>query len=146
MVRSRALTHPDTESRLRIALNVSLLGRGPQADADGGTQHIALACDDIFPLAEAMVDAGVPPLHVPDNYYDDLAARTDLSPAQRERMRGLGILYDREPGRGEFLHLYTPLVDGRLFFEVTQRIDGYQGYGAANTTVRMTAHREGSHT
>src|SRR5699024_4241981 len=88
---------------------------------------------------------GVPPPRVPDNYYDDLAARTDLAPAQRERMRRLGVLYDSEPGGGEFLHLYTPLLDGRLFFEVAQRIGGYQGYGAANTTVRMTAHREGSH-
>lgn len=146
LVRSRALSHPDTKSPLRIVLNVSLLGRGPQADADGGAQHIALSCDDIFSIAEDMVDAGVSPLRVPDNYYDDLAARTDLPPAQRERMRRLGILYDHDPQGGEFLHLYTPLLDGRLFFEVVQRVDGYQGYGAANTTIRMTAHREGSNT
>lgn len=140
LVRSRVLTRPGPEPGPRIALNVSVLGRGPQADATGGAQHIALACDDIVAVARAMVAAGEPPIRVPDNHYDDLAARTDLSPARCELMRGLGILYDSD-GAGEFLHLYTPLLDGRLFFEVVQRINGYEGYGAVNTPVRMAAHR-----
>ncbi|WP_017582360.1 sugar phosphate isomerase/epimerase and 4-hydroxyphenylpyruvate domain-containing protein [Nocardiopsis valliformis] len=142
LVRSRVLTRPGPVPGPRIALNVSVLGRGPQADAAGGAQHIALACDDIVAVARAMVAAGEPPLGVPDNYYDDLAARTDLSPARCELMRGLGILYDRD-GDGEFLHLYSPLLDGRLFFEVVQRVNGYEGYGAVNTHVRMAAHRSG---
>jgi 4-hydroxyphenylpyruvate dioxygenase len=140
LVRSRVLTRPGPNPGPRIALNVSVLGRGPQADATGGAQHTALACDDVFAVARAMVAAGEPPLRITDNHYDDLAARTDLSPARIELMRGLGVLYDRD-GAGEFLHLYTPLLDGRLFFEVVQRVNGYEGYGAANTPVRMAAHR-----
>ncbi|WP_017586058.1 sugar phosphate isomerase/epimerase and 4-hydroxyphenylpyruvate domain-containing protein [Nocardiopsis ganjiahuensis] len=140
LVRSRVLTRPGPEPGPRIALNVSVLGRGPQADAAGGAQHIALACDDIVAVARAMAAAGEPPIRVSDNYYDDLAARTGLSPARCELMRGLGLLYDSD-GAGEFLHLYSPLLDGRLFFEVVQRIDGYEGYGAVNTHVRMAAHR-----
>ncbi len=140
LVRSRVLTRPGPEPGPRIALNVSVLGRGPQADAAGGAQHIALACDDIVAVAHAMVAAGEPPIRIPDNYYADLAARTGLPPARCELMRGLGILYDSD-GEGEFLHLYSPLLDGRLFFEIVQRIDGYEGYGAVNTHVRMAAHR-----
>ncbi|MDA8370465.1 MAG: TIM barrel protein [Nocardiopsaceae bacterium] len=138
LVRSRALTRPDVA--LRIALNVSVLGRGPQADAAGGAQHIALGCSDIFAAAQAMNEGGVAPLRIPDNYYADLASRTDLSPATREHMREYGILYDRA-GDGEFFHFYTPMLGGRLFFEVVQRRGGYDGYGAANTPFRMAAQR-----
>ncbi|PXY23508.1 hypothetical protein DI005_19295 [Prauserella sp. PE36] len=31
--------------------------------------------------------------------------------------------------------------DGRVFFEVVQRLRGYAGYGAVNAPVRMAAHR-----
>jgi 4-hydroxyphenylpyruvate dioxygenase len=55
-------------------------------------------------------------------------------------MRELGVLYDRDD-RGELLHCYTPVVGGRLFFELVQRIGGYDGYGAANAPVRMAAQR-----
>ncbi|MFD0773837.1 VOC family protein, partial [Streptomonospora algeriensis] len=138
LVRSRAL-HSD-DAGLRIALNVSVLGRGTRADAAGGAQPIAFACDDVFAAAEAMRAGGVEPLPIPDNYYDDLAARTDLAPAVRERMRENGILYDRA-GTGEFLHFYTPVLGNRLFFEAVQRTGGYTGYGAANASIRMAAHR-----
>ncbi|GAA3738852.1 4-hydroxyphenylpyruvate dioxygenase [Spinactinospora alkalitolerans] len=138
LVRSRALTRPD--AALRIALNASVLGRGFQADAAGGAQHIALGCGDVFAVAQAMGEGGVATLRISDNYYADLASRTDLSPAIRERMREHGILYDRA-GDGEFFHFYTPMLDGRLFFEVVQRKGGYDGYGAANTPFRMAAQR-----
>ena len=52
---------------------------------------------DIFAAARAMRDRGVPLLAIPGNYYDDLAARTELDPALIERMRELGVLYDAEP-------------------------------------------------
>jgi 4-hydroxyphenylpyruvate dioxygenase len=34
--------------------------------------------------------------------------------------------------------MYTRAFDKRFFFEIVQR-DGYVGYGAANTQVRLTA-------
>ena len=64
-----------------------------------------------------MRERGVAPLAIPANYYDDLAARSELEPGLIDAMRDLGVLYDRDAG-GEFLHFYTPLVGGRLFFEV----------------------------
>ncbi len=77
-------------------------------------------------------------LPIPDNYYDDLRARFDLSEARHRELRELGLLYDRSDDGGEFLHLYTVTV-GRVFFEVVQRIGGYRGFGMANTPVRLAA-------
>ncbi|GAA2410632.1 hypothetical protein GCM10010191_19460 [Actinomadura vinacea] len=47
-------------------------------------------------------------------------------------------MYDQD-GTGEFVHFYTATLGRRLFFEIVQRLSGYDGYGAANTPVRMAA-------
>ncbi|MCP3017049.1 TIM barrel protein [Nocardiopsis dassonvillei] len=137
LVRSRALSLGGAAPR--IALNAPLLGRGPD-DARGGPQHVAFGCEDVFAVARAMRRGGAEPLRIPDNYYADLACRTDLEPVTLELMRESGILYDRS-GEGEFWHFYTPMLDGRLFLEVVQRGGGYRGYGAANSSPRMAAQR-----
>ena len=77
-----------------------------------------------------MRDRGVPLLAVPGNYYDDLAARTELEPELVERMRALGSSTTR-PGGGELLHFYTATIGPGLFFEVVERRAGYDGYGVA---------------
>jgi 4-hydroxyphenylpyruvate dioxygenase len=136
LVRSRAVSNAGAS--VRFALNVPLLADDGAATA--GLQHVALACDDVFAAARQMAARGVPPQPIPGNYYDDLAARTDLDPALVETLRELSVLHDRD-ARGELLHFYTPVVGGRLFFEVLQRLGGYDGYGAANAPVRMAAQR-----
>jgi 4-hydroxyphenylpyruvate dioxygenase len=133
LVRSRAARSAD--GSVRFALNVPLIGRGGSE-----LQHVAFACGDCIATARAMRDRGVPLLAIPDNYYDDLAARTRLAPAVIESMRELGVLYDAGDG-GELLHFYTAMSGPSLFFEVLERRGGYQGYGAANSPVRMAAHR-----
>ncbi|MFV2196739.1 bifunctional sugar phosphate isomerase/epimerase/4-hydroxyphenylpyruvate dioxygenase family protein [Nocardiopsis sp. LOL_012] len=138
MVRSRAMSRDGAVPR--IALNASLLGRGPFEDPRGGPQHIAFACADVYAVAARMRGHGARPLRIPDNYYDDLACRTELEPQEIARMREAGVLYDRA-GDGEFLHFYTPMLDGRLFLEVVQRVGGYAGYGSANSPFRMAAQR-----
>ena len=121
---------------MRLALNVPLTGGG-----HGGVQHVAFASADVLAVARAMRERGVPALEIPGNYYDDLAARTDLDPdARRRRCATLGVLYDRD-AHGELLHLHTPVLGGRLSFEVVERRGGYDGYGAANSPVRMAAQR-----
>jgi 4-hydroxyphenylpyruvate dioxygenase len=55
-------------------------------------------------------------------------------------MRELDVLLDRDE-HGEFLHFYTEVLGGRVFFEVVQRVGGYAGYGEVNAPVRMAAHR-----
>lgn len=136
LVRSRAVTNGD--GTVRLALNVPLLAH--DSVAAPGLQHVAFACGDIFAVGERMRERGLVPLAIPANYYEDLAARTDLDPALIAAMQAIGVLYDRDPA-GEFLHFYTPTVGGRLFFEIVERRGGYDGYGAANAAVRMAAQR-----
>jgi 4-hydroxyphenylpyruvate dioxygenase len=136
LVRSRAVSTADGD--VRLVLTVPVLA--DDAARSAGLQHLAFACGDIFGAAQRMRERGIGPLSIPDNYYDDLAARLDPKPGEIEVMRELGVLYDRAPG-GEFLHFYTPIVGDRLFFEVVERRGDYDGYGAANAPVRMTAQR-----
>ncbi|MBV9334416.1 MAG: sugar phosphate isomerase/epimerase and 4-hydroxyphenylpyruvate domain-containing protein [Solirubrobacterales bacterium] len=136
LVRSRAVSAPN--GSVRLVLTVPVLAH--DAAQPAGLQHVAIACGDIFLVAQRMRERGVGPLSIPDNYYDDLAARLDLEPDLIEVMREHYVLYDRTPG-GEFLHFYTPIVGDRLFFEVVERRGDYDGYGAANAPIRMTAQR-----
>jgi 4-hydroxyphenylpyruvate dioxygenase len=134
LVRSRAAR--DAGARVRFALSVPLVGGNGRSEL----QHLALASRDAVAAARAMRDRGVPILPIPDNYYEDLAARTALDAEAIERMRGLGILYD-SAGDAELLHFYTALLGPGLFFEVVERRGGYDGYGAANAPVRDAAQR-----
>ena len=103
-------------------------------------QHIAFATDDVIAAARAATAAGAPVLRVPENYYDDIDARLAPPAELLESMRELGVLYDRNAD-GEFLHLYTEVLGGRVFFELVQRIADYSGYGESNSPIRMAAHR-----
>ena len=134
LVRSRAAR--DAHDNVRFALSVPIVGSGRSE-----LQHLALASHDVFAAARAMRERGVPVLSIPDNYYEDLAARTSLPPETIERLRGLDILYD-EAGGAEFLHFYTALVGPSLFFEVVERRGGYDAYGAVNSPVRVAAQRQ----
>jgi 4-hydroxyphenylpyruvate dioxygenase len=136
LVRSRAVTTPD--GSVRLALNVPVLAH--DTPRPGGLQHVAFACDDVFSAARRMRDRGLASLSIPGNYYDDLAASSELDPSLLAAMRDLDVLYDRAPG-GELLHFYTATIGGRLFFEVVERRGRYVGYGAANAAIRMAAQR-----
>jgi 4-hydroxyphenylpyruvate dioxygenase len=135
ILRSRALTDP--ERRLRLAITVPRLAGGEHGRL-GELQHIAFASDDAIGTARRMRARGVPLLSIPDNYYDDLLARTELPQARVAQMHELGVLHDAD-GSGELLHFFTQMVGERLFFEVVQRIGSYDGYGAANSPVRLSA-------
>ena len=139
LVRNRAVANAD--GSVRVCLSVSVLRRGSEWQP-GVTdpQHVAFATDDIFAAARAAQAAGAPIVRVPANYYDDLDARLAPPPAQLSAMRELNVLLDRSAD-GEFLHFYTDVLGGRVFFEVVQRIGNYAGYGEVNSPVRMAAHR-----
>jgi 4-hydroxyphenylpyruvate dioxygenase len=139
LVRSRAVAGPG--DCVRLVLNVPALGNAAHGQT-AEVQHVAFACDDVLAAARSMRDRGAPLLHVPGNYYDDLAARLDVEPRLLEAMRELGVLYDRTPdGSGELLQAFTAMVGGRLFFELVERRGTYDGYGAVNSPVRMAAQR-----
>jgi 4-hydroxyphenylpyruvate dioxygenase len=135
LLRSRALSDPS--GRLRLALTVPRLGSG-RSSRLAELQHVAFASDDALGAARAMRERGVPLLGIPDNYYDDLAARTELDDATLEALREFGVLHDAGPA-GAFLHFFTETIGDRLFFEVVERPAGYDGYGARNSAVRLAA-------
>lgn len=107
--------------------------------AGTGVQHIAFRCHDIFALALALSKAGVATMPVPENYYDDLAARFQLPEETLGRMRSFGILYD-EDEHGSFFQLYTTHFHRRFAFEIVER-RGYRGFGAPNAPVRTAMQR-----
>ena len=137
MIVSRAMSNQDRT--LRVALNASqtertVAGRFMHRTAGAGAQHIAFACTDIFAAAAALPDELRLP--VPENYYDDLAARFDLDDQAIARMRDLSVMYDRI-GAGEFFQVFTRSING-LFFEIVERRD-YDRYGEANAPARLAA-------
>jgi 4-hydroxyphenylpyruvate dioxygenase len=139
LVRNRTVTDP--AGKVRIGMSVSVLRRGSEwQPAVTDPQHLAFASDDVLAAARAARAAGAPLLDIPDNYYDDLDARLAPPAGLLDQMRTLGVLYDTDAD-GQFLHFYTEILGGRVFFEVVQRIGGYAGYGELNAPVRMAAHR-----
>ena len=52
----------------------------------------------------------------------------------------VNVLYD-EDENGSFFQLYSRSWGDELFFEIVQRDDGYEGYGAANAPFRVAAQK-----
>lgn len=138
LVQSRVIQSPD--GSVRIPLNVSppILAGHPSALP----QHVAFACRDVVALARGARSRGLAALPIPQNYYDDLAARFALDAEMLATLRELDLVYDRDAD-GEYLHFYTATVGG-LFFEFVERRGGYDGYGAGNAPVRLSAQRAGA--
>ncbi len=141
IVRSQVIEAPG--KNLRLTLNGAetsrtLAGQFVAERFSSAVQHIAFACDDIFPTAERLRQAGFETLPMPANYYDDVQARFGLSEALTEQLCASNILYD-EDAKGQYYQLYSrPYGDG-FFFEIVHRANGYQGYGAANAPYRTAA-------
>ncbi|MEP6651251.1 MAG: TIM barrel protein [Lapillicoccus sp.] len=129
-LRSRVLLPRD--GGVRVVLNIVVrAGHAPT-----GVNQVAFACTDLLDRVEELRRSGAPLLTFPDGYYDDLQARLGLDTELLDRLRRLGVLYDRD-GDGELFHVYTPLVAGRFYVELLDRRGGYAGFGAANTPVRL---------
>jgi 4-hydroxyphenylpyruvate dioxygenase len=127
---------------LRLVLNSSqsrhtLAARFVDDFFGSGVQQIAIASGDILATMVRLQANGVELLPIPENYYDDLEARTDLGAEAIAQLRRGNILYDREGG-AEFFHVYTKTLPGGLFFEIVER-RGYRGFGAVNAPIRLAA-------
>ena len=146
LVRSRGVANADRS--VRLVLNASMSQRTRTArtltrTGGGAVHHIALACDDLFATVERLRAAGVRFLPISPNYHDDLPTRLDLADDFVERLRTAGVLFDRSAA-GDFLHIYTDGGEQGFFFEIVQRIGGYDAYGAANAAARMAAQAQQS--
>lgn len=132
----------DGTGGLRLILNGSqsnrtLASRFVSEFFGSGVQHIALRATDIKTTVRTLIAKGVEMLPIPENYYDDLEARVDLSADEIDELKALNILYDRDES-GVFHQAYTVNVAAGFFFEIVQR-NGYSGYGAPNAGVRLAA-------
>ncbi|WBG61401.1 3-dehydroshikimate dehydratase QuiC [Pseudomonas citronellolis] len=142
LVKSRAIR--SRCGSLRLPLNISenrntAISHALSSYRGSGVHHIAFACEDIFAEVTRAKQAGVPLLDIPLNYYDDLAARFDFDDEFLSELAYFNVLYDRDAQGGELFHVYTEPFEGRFFFEILQRRNGYAGYGAANVAVRLAA-------
>jgi 4-hydroxyphenylpyruvate dioxygenase len=140
IVRSQVIQTSD--GALRIALNASqsqqtLSSRFLAQYFGSGVQHIAFGSRDIVATVARLRANGVTMLPIPENYYDDLEARTDLSAERLDVLRANDILYDRDEF-GEYLQVYTANIGGLFFFEIVER-RGYKGFGAINAPIRLAA-------
>ncbi len=140
LVKSQVVQSADGE--LRIALNASQSVRTQSSrflnEAFGsGVQHIALATNDLAATVRRLEANGVALLPIPENYYDDLEAKSDLSSAQIDDLKAHNMLYERD-GNAEYLQAYTRTFENRFFFEIVER-RGYRGFGATNAPIRLAA-------
>ncbi|MGZ4493238.1 MAG: TIM barrel protein [Nocardioides sp.] len=130
-LRSRALRPARGDTRL--VLNVEdVRSRQPRQ----GITQVAFACADLLAKVRLLRARGVPLMPVPDNYYVDLASRFDLPAQTVVELRDHGVLYDRI-GDGELLHVYTDVLPTGFYVELLERRGGYDGFGSANTHVRL---------
>jgi 4-hydroxyphenylpyruvate dioxygenase len=139
----KSLVVQDQGGALRLVLNASQSARTQSArfldeTFGSGVQHIAFATSDIFTTVARLRANGVALLEIPENYYDDLEAKTDLTDAEIERLRTHDVLYERDAA-GEYLQAYTETFDDRFFFEIVERRGAYRGFGATNAQIRLTA-------
>jgi 4-hydroxyphenylpyruvate dioxygenase len=97
-----------------------------------GCQHIAVATNNIIETVGAMRERGVEFLYVPGTYYDTVLDRVGEIDEELEKLKGLGIMVDRDD-EGYLLQIFTRPVEDRptLFFEIIQR-KGAQSFGKGN--------------
>jgi 4-hydroxyphenylpyruvate dioxygenase len=141
LVKSQVIQSAD--GGFRVILNAS---QSPRTQSSrfleevfgSGVQHIAFATTDLLATVTRLKENGLQLLPIPENYYDDLEAKTDLPPERIAAFRQHGILYDRD-GDGEYLQVYTKAFEQRFFFEIVERRQGYNGYGAANAPIRLAS-------
>lgn len=97
-----------------------------------GTQHIAIATQDIVSTVRQLMARGVEFLKVPSSYYDDLLDRVGPIEEDLEPLKELGILVDRDD-EGYLLQLFTKPVEDRptMFYEIIQR-KGAKSFGKGN--------------
>ena len=116
LVKSQVVQSDD--GRLRLVLNGSQSGRTQTSrflsEAFGsGVQHIALSTDDLLATVRQLEANGMKLLPVPENYYDDLEAKSELTMELIDTLKAHNIFYDRE-GDAEYFQVYTAHHRGSL--------------------------------
>ncbi len=102
------------------------------ANLTAGVQHLAFNTDNILETIKALRENGVDFLPVPEGYYDEVWDRVGVVKEDKDKVKDLRILVDRDDA-GYLLQLFTrPLQDRPTFFiEIIQR-SGSDSFGKGN--------------
>jgi 4-hydroxyphenylpyruvate dioxygenase len=141
LIRSSGMANSTRDVRFVLNVSTSKLtgtARAVATSGGGSVHHIAMSCRDIFDSVARMRANGAAFVPISPNYYDDLATRFDIDPVLLDRMRELGVLFDRSSA-GDYFHIYTDSFADRFFFELVQRVGAYDAYGAMNAPARMAS-------
>ncbi|MCW3128168.1 MAG: 4-hydroxyphenylpyruvate dioxygenase [Bacteroidetes bacterium] len=97
-----------------------------------GVQHMAIATDDIIATVGELRARGVEFLSVPDAYYAEVWERVGVIKEDRDKIKHLNILVDRDD-EGYLLQLFSKPIQDRptFFFEIIQR-QGAKSFGKGN--------------
>ncbi len=141
VIKSREIESADQAVRYSLMVSErdnTSASRSVSRFGGAGVSQIAIRVDDVIATVAELRRRGAPMLPIPDNYYDDLAAKYELHPAFLAALRASGVLYERG-ARGELLHAYSAPFEDRFEFEFLERRGGYDQYGSTNAPVRLAA-------
>lgn len=142
IVHSRALQSEDGVVRLTlngVETHRTFAGRFVSDSFGSSVQHLAFATDDILATAKKLMESNFDSLPIPQNYYDEIETRFGLDGEMVSALKVANILYDEDGSGGTYFQLYSrPYGDG-FFFEIIERKNGYNGYGAPNAAYRTAA-------
>jgi 4-hydroxyphenylpyruvate dioxygenase len=141
VVASQAIRSPEGEVRLNLngVEGSNTIGGNFLADSVGaGVQHIAFLTDDIFETSNLLAEAKFQRLEISPNYYSNLHNEFGLSVELVQQLKSGNILYSQHDD-GEYFQIYSQSIFNGLFFEVVERRNRYDGYGAENAPIRLAA-------
>lgn len=136
-LRSQVMSHPT--AGVKFPINEPAPGRRRSQiqeyidyNVGAGVQHVAVLTNDILHTVALLKDNGVEFLRVPESYYDSVWDRVGDVLEDRDEIRRLRILVDRDD-KGYLLQLFTKPVEDRptLFYEIIQRC-GSDSFGKGN--------------
>jgi len=129
----------DDSGKIKLPINEPAFGKGKSQIQEyleyhqgAGIQHIACSTRNIIKTVTKLRQAGVEFLHVPMEYYKNLANRVGKIDESIDQLAELGILVDRDQ-EGYLLQIFTQPVEDRptLFFEIIER-HGAESFGEGN--------------
>ncbi|MFD7732586.1 4-hydroxyphenylpyruvate dioxygenase [Kitasatospora phosalacinea] len=97
-----------------------------------GVQHLALSSRDIVTAVDTMAERGIGFATTPDSYYDSLGGRLGTVDLPVDRLRGRGILVDRDHW-GQMYQIFATSTHARrtFFWELIER-HGARTFGTSN--------------
>ncbi|ELR99484.1 4-hydroxyphenylpyruvate dioxygenase [Gloeocapsa sp. PCC 73106] len=139
---SQVMVHPKSGIQLPINEPVDANSQIQEfLDLNGGAgiQHIALFTPEITFAVSQLRDSGLKFLAIPDDYYQQLLA-FNLSEEEYQQLKTQGILADIQ-STSKLLQIFTePIFSApTFFFELIERREKAQGFGAANFQVLFEA-------